>query len=506
MAEENAVANVVNAQQVKDLVFDNSQKIGEFRLLMKQDLKRARFAAEKRTIKMTEGDELKDMIAKANFEEKALQVQYEASLAALKERQAKELEGVTDPIELEELKLAQQAELNKFIGRDDKVVKIQNKAQMLDLKERQTKESEEFAARKASALEGLSEEDAKVKSAELKEEEKALKKNHKHEEALLVMKQRQLYSSTGYYVSKQRNHKSSQKRNRIIANTSIYVVLTIISVIWLLPFVFILLQSLRTETYHGVSGYLLLIDREYDAAGNVISRHWNVGWDNYAALFKTSENNFLKWYLNTFIIAVCTAAGQTIMVLLVSYGLSRLRFRGRKMLMNIMLVLGMFPGFLTMIILYWMLSDMGLTQGGAVGGIILVNIASSGMGYYVCKGYFDTIPKSLDEAARIDGATRAGVFFKVIIPMSGPIIIYVILTAFMGPWADYIFASYIAFGEESSYNVAVGLYTWLTKDQINSMYTEFCAGGVLVAIPVTVLFMCLQKFYVEGVTGGAVKG
>ena len=138
---------------------------------------------------------------------------------------------------------------------------------------------------------------------------------------------------------------------------------------------------------------------------------------------------------------------------------------------------------------------------------MLVYVASSGMGYYVSKGFFDTIPKSLDEAARVDGATRAQVFFKIILPLAKPIVIYTILTAFMAPWGDFVFAKYIAGVNSNAYNVAVGLQEWLSSQKnISNNYTTFCAGGVVVAIPVTILFMCLQRYYVEGVTGGAVKG
>ena len=272
-----------------------------------------------------------------------------------------------------------------------------------------------------------------------------------------------------------------------ISNTIIHVLLVIISVIWLIPFVCIVLQSLRVESTWQV--------------GYIIPQKW--GFDNFKNLLNT---NFPKWYLNTFIIAVVAAALQTIIVLCMSYTLSRFRFKLRKPLMKFMLILGLFPGMLTMIILYRVLKDLGLTQANAVPGLILVYIASSGMGYYVSKGFFDTIPKSLDEAARIDGATRAQVLWKIILPLAGPIVIYTLLTGFMGPWGDYVFANYISFGNSSGMNVAVGMYNWLTPDQINNNYTMFCAGGVVVAIPVVILFMCLQKYYVEGVTGGAVKG
>ncbi len=282
-------------------------------------------------------------------------------------------------------------------------------------------------------------------------------------------------------------HHMGLKASRAMSNTAIYALLVAISIIWLIPFVCILLQSFRVESTWQV--------------GYVIPQKW--GFDNYINLFKT---DFPRWYTNTFIAALVTSVLQTIIVLCMSYTLSRFRFKLRKPLMRLMLILGMFPGMLTMIILYRVLKDLGLTQANAVPGLILVYIASSGMGYYVSKGFFDTIPRSLDEAARVDGATRFQVLKKIILPLSKPIVIYTILTAFMGPWGDYVFAQYISFGTSSGMNVAVGLYRWLNKDQIAQCYTMFCAGGVLVAIPVTVLFMCLQKYYVEGVTGGAVKG
>jgi arabinogalactan oligomer/maltooligosaccharide transport system permease protein len=282
------------------------------------------------------------------------------------------------------------------------------------------------------------------------------------------------------------------KQNNGTKNAVTYVVLVIISIIWLLPFVGIVLQSFRSYVteFGGMVDYLL---------------PKTFSLDSYKWLF-SSDSQFFRWYANTFIIALFTAIGQTCMVLMVSYSLSRMRFKGRQLWMNICLILGMFPGFLTMICLYFLLKQVGLTQQGAIPGLILINVASSGMGYYVCKGFFDTIPKSLDEAARIDGASRARIFFTMIIPLAKPMVIYTALTAFMAPWCDYIFASYVAFGYSDSYNVAVALYRWVNTNDYQGYFTRFCAGGVLVAVPVTILFMCLQKYYVEGVTGGAVKG
>ena len=286
----------------------------------------------------------------------------------------------------------------------------------------------------------------------------------------------------------------SYKRKQQISNAIAYLVLILISLIWLFPFIGLVLQSFRSYDtaveYGGMVDYL-------------VPKHFSL--DNYKFLF-SGQTNFILWYKNTLTIAVFVAVLQTIIVLCVSYALSRMRFKGRTLLMRFWLILGMFPGFLTMICLYFLLKEFGLTQAGAVPGLILVSVASSGMGYYVCKGYFDTIPKALDEAALIDGATRARIFFTMTIPMSKPIIIYTALVAFMAPWCAYIFASYVAFGHDESYNVAVAMTRWVWTNDYQGYFTRFCAGGILVAIPVTILFLALQNYYVEGVTGGAVKG
>ncbi|MCI9463420.1 MAG: ABC transporter permease subunit [Lachnospiraceae bacterium] len=284
----------------------------------------------------------------------------------------------------------------------------------------------------------------------------------------------------------------SMKTKRTIGNAITYIVLIVISFVWLFPFVCLFLQSLRSYNEGGGGMVEYLLPKQFSL-------------DSYAFLL-SEESQFIRWYGNTLIIAAFVALFQTIVVLCVSYALSRMRFKGRTFLMKFWLILGMFPGFLTMICLYFLLKQFGLTQAGAIPGLILIAVASSGMGYYVIKGYFDTIPKALDEAARIDGASRARVFFTMIIPMSKPIIIYAALVAFMAPWCDYVFASYVAFGYSDSYNVAVAMQRWVWTNDYQGYFTRFCAGGMLIAVPVTILFICLQKYYVEGVTGGAVKG
>ena len=278
------------------------------------------------------------------------------------------------------------------------------------------------------------------------------------------------------------------KASRRIGNGIIYIILIAISVIWLFPFFGILLESFKVETKMQTN---YLIPKEF-------------GFDNYVRLF--TKTNFLKWFGNTALMGVATAVLQTFFILSMSYTLSRLRFKGRKGLMNFMLILGMFPGFLTMILIYKVFADAGLTKSMAPLGLIIVYCASSGMGYYVSKGFFDTIPKSLDEAARVDGATRWQVFYKVIMPLSKPIVIYTILMGFMAPWGDFMLAKFLIANDSTGMSVAVGMWGWLQKTLISSNYTMFCAAGVVVAVPVTAVFLALQKYYVEGVTGGAVKG
>ena len=281
------------------------------------------------------------------------------------------------------------------------------------------------------------------------------------------------------------------KASRRLTNTAVYIILIAIMVIWLFPFFGILMESFRIE---GTGQKSYIIPQVF-------------GFDNYKYLiYGENGNSFMKWFFNTASVGVITAFIQTFFIISMSYALSRLRFKMRKPLMNFMLILGMFPGFLTLILIYKVFADFGLIESNASLGLIIVYCASSGMGYYVSKGFFDTIPRSLDEAARVDGATRFQVLYKVILPLSKPIVIYTILMGFMAPWGDFMMANYIIHENSEGMNVAVGMFEWLSRTNVNTHYTTFCAAGVMVAVPVTLVFLLLQKYYVEGVTGGAVKG
>ena len=214
---------------------------------------------------------------------------------------------------------------------------------------------------------------------------------------------------------------------------------------------------------------------------------------------------FNSWFINTLIVATFTCIISTMFVLMVSYTMSRMRFKWRKTLMNLGIIIGLFPGVLAMIAVYFILKAMGLT--GTHIALIIVYSAGSGLGYLVAKGFFDTIPKSLDEAAKIDGAREWDIFWKIIMPLSKPIIVYTVLLSFLGPWVDFFFARIIIPPTQSqNMTVAVGLFNMLERNLINSYFSLFCAGAVVVSIPISILFIIMQRFYVEGVTGGSVKG
>ena len=281
----------------------------------------------------------------------------------------------------------------------------------------------------------------------------------------------------------------SYKARRKAADFGIYALLTLLAVVWLLPIAYLVLQSFRAES-GAYTDY-------------IIPKQFTL--DNYIRLFtETDLFNYPRWYLNTLVVSIFTCIISTLMILMISYTFSRLRFASRKTFMNIGLILGMFPGFMSMIAVYYLLKIISLEQ--SLVSLVLVYSSSAALGYFVAKGFFDTLPRSLDEAATIDGASRNQIFWRIILPLSKPIIVYTALTSFVAPWADFIFVSVIMKDNYSQYTLALGLFQMLSRENIFAYFTRFCAGSVLVAIPVGLLFMFLQRYYVSGVTGGAVKG
>jgi arabinogalactan oligomer/maltooligosaccharide transport system permease protein len=295
-----------------------------------------------------------------------------------------------------------------------------------------------------------------------------------------------------------KNHYRSHKRALIVRNTFVYILLIAISIFWLIPFLYLFFQSF--SSLYAPAYFLPYVNTAANkAAGYPI---WT--GSNYVRLFTDANYTFWRWWLNTFIIAFVSAVLNTIFVLGTSYAFSRLRFGARKPIMKLILILGMFPGFLSMIIIYFILKLIHLETN--IYSLILINVAGSAMSYYIAKGFFDTVPKSLDEAAMIDGANKNTIFFRVIMPLSKPIVVYTLLLSFTGPWGDFMMASYLSLGRNNSMTVAVGLQQMLSLAEKQTYFGVFCAGGVLVAVPIMILFFWLQRYYVEGITGGAVKG
>ena len=278
-------------------------------------------------------------------------------------------------------------------------------------------------------------------------------------------------------------------RHKKMVSIGLHTLLTVLAVIWLIPVFWLLISSFRAEKGAYTS--------------NLLPQRFT--FDNYIRLFTdTRLFNFPRWFMNTLFVAVCSCIITTLLTLMVAYVYSRLRFRSRKGLMNISLILGMFPGFMSMIAIYHFMKAIGLDQ--TLLALILVYSGGAALNYYIAKGFFDTIPRALDEAARIDGASRHVIFWKIILPNSKPIVVNTAINAFIAPWVDFIFVSVIMKDNYNNYTVAKGLYTMVDKANIFEYYTSFCAGAVLVSIPIVCLFIKIQKYYVAGVTAGASKG
>ncbi|MDR2650165.1 MAG: ABC transporter permease subunit [Clostridiales bacterium] len=283
------------------------------------------------------------------------------------------------------------------------------------------------------------------------------------------------------------------KSRKFWVNTLVHVILAALSFIWILPIFFAVLTSFRAE-----SG----AEKTY-----IIPKGFTV--NNYLNLFNvgTGGLNYARWFGNTIVVAGFSCVLSAFFILCVSFSLSRMRFRMRQPFMNVALILGMFPGFMSMIAVYYILKGFGFLETGAISlvALVLVYSGGAGLGFYITKGFFDTIPKSLDEAAFLDGCTKWQVFTKVTLPLSKPIAVYTLITSFMAPFTDYIFARVILGQNRDYYTIAVGLWTMVEREFIEQYYTRFFAGCVLISIPIAILFLLTQKFYTDSMSG-AVKG
>ena len=284
----------------------------------------------------------------------------------------------------------------------------------------------------------------------------------------------------------------SVKKQKMVTDIVVHVFLVIVAIVWLIPFVWIIAHSFRGES-----------------AGMYCSTFFPQKFtlDNYIGLFTdTSTMNFPQMFKNTFIISIFSCIISTFFVLSVSYCLSRVKWTMRKSYMDMAMGSNLFPGFMSMVAIYFLLKAMGLTEGNKIPTALVICFSSgAGAGFHVMKGYMDTIPKALDEAAMIDGCTRWQIYTKITLPLCKPMIVYQVITSFMGPWMDFIFAKVIAGAKSQYWTVSIGLFNMLEKEYVDTWFVRFCAGAVLISIPISILFLITQKFYQEAMSG-AVKG
>lgn len=271
-----------------------------------------------------------------------------------------------------------------------------------------------------------------------------------------------------------------------------HIVLALLAAFWLIPILWLVVTSFGVDKGPNLSTFF---PKAYTL-------------DHYKAILTPggdSVNQFPQWFMNTFTIAVFVCIISTLFVLMVAYAMSCMRFKARKPLMNIAIILNLFPGFLSMVAVYFIMKEIGLTN--SMTGMVIVYSAGSGLGYLIAKGFFDTISKSLRESAYLEGANEFTVFWKIILPLSKPIVVYTVINAFLAPWMDFVLASLMLnSGVSAQKTVALGLFSMVDKVNRNNYFAQFCAGGVIVSIPISILFIIMQKFYVEGITGGSVKG
>jgi arabinogalactan oligomer/maltooligosaccharide transport system permease protein len=270
-----------------------------------------------------------------------------------------------------------------------------------------------------------------------------------------------------------------------------HLVLAFLAFIWLIPIIWLFVTSL--SAYKGINTM------------HFFPTEWSL--DNYAQLFFRPDTvaNFPAWFKNSMIIGIFCCLISTAFVLMVAYAMSCMRFRARKPLMSFSIILGMFPGVLSMIAIYFVMKLLGLSN--SILGLIVIYSAGSGLGYLICKGFFDTIPVSLRESARLEGASELTIFTRIVIPLSKPIIVYTVINSFLTPWMDFVMAKLMIRSKDpNDWTVAMGLFNLVQRTLVGNYFSVFCAGGIIVAIPISVLFVIMQKFYVEGITGGAVKG
>ncbi|MDO4567272.1 MAG: sugar ABC transporter permease [Oscillospiraceae bacterium] len=273
---------------------------------------------------------------------------------------------------------------------------------------------------------------------------------------------------------------------RLADNILTYAVLLAVSLIFLFPCVWLIAASFsKSGDIHSFSGFF---PQEFSV-------------QTFVALFTDDVNGLYpygRWFMNTLYVSSCTCVIGTLLVILTGYVMSRFRFRGRDGLRKGSLLLGMFPGFMGMTAVYIIMGQLGLLN--SLEALIFYYSCTAPLGYLVQKGYFDSIPYTIHEAARIDGATELQIFTRITLPLSKPMLVYTALTQFAWPWSDVLLPKMLL-KEREMWTVAAGLYS-----MPDTQFARFAAGSVFIAVPIVILYFCLVKNIVNGLTAGAVKG
>ena len=262
-----------------------------------------------------------------------------------------------------------------------------------------------------------------------------------------------------------------------------YLIILAVCFVFLFPILWLVLASFsKTGSIYSFKGFF---PTEYS-------------FDSFVRLFTdTQMYNYPKWFANTLFISIMSAFIGTALTILTAYCMSRFRFKSRKAMMKTTLVLGMFPSFMTMTAVYLMMTQFNLIN--QQWGLILIYSAGAPMGYLTQKGFFDTIPSSIDEAARIDGASNFKIFLKITLPLAAPMIVYTLLSSFVWPWSDFILPQ-LLLKNKDLWTGAVGLMTLPTVE-----FSRFAAGAVFFAVPIVIFYFALSKFLISGLSAGAVK-
>ena len=274
------------------------------------------------------------------------------------------------------------------------------------------------------------------------------------------------------------------KLKKIVSTVLIYLELIIVAIVIIYPLLWVVGSALNESA--GISRSSIFPEK--------------ISLANFKKLF--TQFSYGKWYLNTLYVAVLTTIFSIVIHTMTAFVFSRFRFKGRKTGLLLVMILQMFPGFMCLTALYMIALNLGMLNN--LNMLIIIYVAGGiPSNIWLVRGYMLNIPRSMDEAASIDGLTKLQLFYKIILPLSLPILFFIAVTSFMGPWMDYMLPRYLINMNEKR-TLAIGLFDLISGT--NADFSAFCAGAVLVAIPITAMYMVFQRFLLEGLMAGANKG